>query len=66
MCRSWSGGASPNGAKHYGLPPNDGTITLEKKPWTPMEEILVPGPDAKAPVHHGGERWEWQVVKANL
>ena len=31
-----------------------------------MEEILVPGPDAKAPVHHGGERWEWQVVKANL
>jgi len=25
-------------------------------------EILVPGPDARALVHHGGERLEWQVV----
>ena len=54
--------ASLHGPKHYGLPPNEGTITLEKKAWTPMEEILVPGPDVKALVHHGGERLEWQVV----
>jgi dihydroorotase len=54
--------ASLNGPKHYGLPPNSETITLEKKPWTAPEEILVPGPDEKALVHHGGERLEWQVV----
>jgi dihydroorotase len=54
--------ASLNGPAHYGLPPNEGTITLEKKPWTPMAEILVPGPDERALVHHGGERLEWQVV----
>jgi dihydroorotase len=55
--------ASLNGPKHYGLEPNSGTITLEKKAWTPMAEILVPGPDEKALVHHGGERLEWQVVE---
>jgi hypothetical protein len=38
------------------------SITLEKKAWTPIEKILVPGPDEKALVHHGGERLEWQVV----
>jgi dihydroorotase len=54
--------ASLNGPKHYGLEPNQGTITLEKKPWTPPEEVPVPGPDEKALVHHGGERLEWQVV----
>ena len=54
--------ASLNGPAHYGLPPNEGTITLEKKPWTPMAEILVPGPDERALVHHGGERLEWQVI----
>ena len=56
--------ASLNGPAHYGLKPNEGTITLEKKPWTPMEEIPVPGPDERALVHHGGDRLEWQVVSA--
>jgi hypothetical protein len=40
----------------------EGSITLEKKAWTPSEEIKVPGPDERTLVHHGGERLEWQVV----
>src|SRR5215467_7611211 len=31
--------AALNGAKHYGLPPNQETITLEKRPWRVPEEI---------------------------
>ena len=54
--------ASLNGPAHYGLPPNEDTITLEKKPWTPPEEILVPGADESALIHHGGERLEWQAI----
>jgi dihydroorotase len=54
--------ASLNGAKHYGLPPNDGTITLEKREWTVPEEVKVPGPDERALVHHGGETMAWGVV----
>ena len=54
--------ASLNGPKHYKLPPNTETITLEKKPWVVPEEIAVPGPDARALIHHGGETMTWQVV----
>jgi dihydroorotase len=61
----WTGSkafASLHGPAHYGLSPNQGTITLDKWLWTPIEQFLVPGPDEKALVHHGGERLEWQVV----
>jgi len=54
--------ASLNGPAHYGLPPNKSTITLEKKPWTAPEAVAVAGADEKAPVYHGGETLEWQVV----
>jgi dihydroorotase len=54
--------ASLNGPKHYGLPPNAETITLEKRAWTVPEEIKVPGPDERALVHHGGETMAWRVV----
>jgi dihydroorotase len=53
--------ASLNGAKHYGLPPNEGTITLEKREWTVPEEVKVPGPDERALVNHGGVRLVWGV-----
>jgi hypothetical protein len=46
---------------HYGLPSNDGTITLERREGVP-EEIKVPGPDERALVHHGRERMAWKVV----
>jgi dihydroorotase len=54
--------ASLHGAAHYGLPPNVGPIMLEKKPWTPPEEVLVSGDDKRALIHHGGDVLEWQVV----
>jgi dihydroorotase len=54
--------ASLNGPKHYRLPANDATITLEKAAWTAPEEIRVEGPDEKALVYRGGETIEWRVV----
>jgi len=54
--------ASLNGPKHYGLPPNDETITLEKRPWVVPEEVKVDGPDERALIYKGGETVDWQVV----
>jgi dihydroorotase len=54
--------ASLNGPKHYGLPPNEETITLERSPWTAPQEIKVDGPDERALVYRGGETIEWKVV----
>ena len=55
--------ASLNGPRHYKLPPNEATITLEKSPWTAPEEVKVEGPDEKALVYRGGETIEWRVVE---
>jgi dihydroorotase len=55
--------ASLNGPRHYRLPPNEATITLEKSPWTAPEEVKVEGPDGKALVYRGGETIEWRVVE---
>src|SRR5215467_10304641 len=54
--------ASLNGAKHYKLPVNDDTITLEKAPWTAPEEVKVAGPDERALIYRGGESIPWQIV----
>jgi dihydroorotase len=54
--------ASLNGPKHYGLPVNVDTITLERSPWTAPEEILVEGPEERALVYRGGETIAWKVV----
>jgi dihydroorotase len=54
--------ASLNGPKHYRLPPNEETITLEKTSWTAPEEVKVEGPDEKALVYRGGETIAWKVV----
>ena len=56
--------ASLNGPKHYHLPPNEETITLERSPWTAPEEIKVDGPDERALVYRGGETIQWRVVSA--
>jgi dihydroorotase len=55
--------ASVNGPKHYGLPLNEDTITLEKKPWTAPVAMKVEGLDEMAIIHKGGETIEWQVVE---
>jgi dihydroorotase len=52
-----------NGPKHYRLPPNKDTITLERTPWTAPEDVKVDGPDERALVHRGGETIEWKVVE---
>ncbi len=54
--------ASLNGPKHYGLPVNVDTITLERSPWTAPEEILVEGPEERALVYRGDETIAWKVV----
>jgi dihydroorotase len=54
--------ASINGARHYKLPPNNETITLEKTPWVAPEEVKVEGPDERALVFRGGETIAWKVV----
>jgi dihydroorotase len=55
--------ASLNGARHYGLPPNLDSITLEAEPWTVPEEVRVEGPEERALIHRGGERLKWRVVR---
>ncbi len=55
--------ASLNGPRHYKLPENSETITIEKSPWTAPEEVKVEGPDDKALVYRGGETIEWRVVE---
>ena len=57
--------ASLNGPKHYHLPPNEETITLERSPWTAPEEVKVEGPEERALVYRGGEAIEWRVVSAS-
>jgi dihydroorotase len=54
--------ASLNGPAHYGLPPNQETITLEKSPWTAPEEVAVEGPEERALVYRGGETIQWRVL----
>ena len=55
---------SLNGPKHYRLPPNTETITLERTGWTAPEEVEVDGPDERALIHRGGETIQWKVVTA--
>jgi dihydroorotase len=54
--------ASLNGPKHYRMPPNEETITLEKTSWTAPEEVKVAGPDERALIYRGGETIAWKVV----
>jgi len=56
--------ASLNGARHYRMPPNQETITLERSPWTAPAEVEVEGPDERALVYRGGETIEWRVVES--
>jgi len=54
--------ASLNGPKHYRLPANTETITLEKMSWTAPEDVRVDGPEGRALIHRGGEQIQWKVV----
>jgi len=54
--------ASLNGAKHYRLPPNEDTVTLEKSPWTAPTEVKVAGADERALVYRGGDTIPWRLI----
>jgi dihydroorotase len=54
--------ASLNGPRHYGLPSNAETITLERSAWSAPAEMAVDGPDERALIHRGGETIPWRVV----
>jgi dihydroorotase len=54
--------ASINGAKHYRMPVNEETITLERTPWTAPHEVKVAGPEERALVYRGGETIAWKVI----
>jgi dihydroorotase len=54
--------ASLNGPRHYKLPVNEETITLERGTWTAPEGIDVEGPDERALVYRGGETLNWRVA----
>ena len=53
--------ASVNGAKFYGLEPNRGTITLERREQPVMAAVTVE--DTDVVVFRGGERLPWSVGK---
>ncbi len=53
---------SLNGPKHYRLPPNTETITLERNDWTAPEEMKIDGPEERALIHRGGETIPWKIV----
>ena len=52
--------ASFNGADFYGLPRNEGTITLKKESWTPPESFALGGAELK-PLR-SGEALAWKLV----
>jgi dihydroorotase len=54
--------ASLNGPKHYRLPVNSESITLERAEWTAPEDVKVDGPEERALIHRGGETIQWKVV----
>ena len=54
--------ASLNGPKHYRLPPNNETITLERTVWTAPEDMKIDGPEERALIHRGGEQIQWKVA----
>jgi dihydroorotase len=54
--------ASLNGPRHYRLPANSETISLERFAWIAPEEIRIDGPEERALVHRGGETMQWKVV----
>jgi dihydroorotase len=55
--------AALNGPRHYRLPPNEGTITLERTPWTVPEHVGVAGIEERVSAYRGGETIPWRVVE---
>jgi dihydroorotase len=56
--------ASLNGPRHYGLPVNEGTVTLSRTDWTALEYAPVDGPEVRVAAYRGGETIPWRVAGA--
>jgi dihydroorotase len=54
--------ASLNGPAHYGLPPNEDTITLERAPWTVPDRVEVGAGEGSITPYRAGEIIPWRVV----
>jgi dihydroorotase len=54
------GFASVHGARFYGLPPNEGTVTLERTPWTVPASYAF-GDDVVVPLR-AGEAMRWRTL----
>lgn len=54
--------ASLNGPRHYGLPVNEATITLERAPWTAPEFASVGDSGQRVTAYRGGETLPWRVA----
>jgi dihydroorotase len=54
--------ASLNGPAFYGLPPNEGTVTLAAEPARVCARVEVAGPEAEIRPFLAGERVAWRLV----
>ena len=58
--------ASLNGPRHYGLPVNEGTVTLARADWEVPSEALVEGPEIRVSAYRGGETLPWRVAGRSI
>jgi dihydroorotase len=54
--------ASLNGPRHYGLPVNEGTITLTRAEWEAPRDAAVDGPEVRVAAYRGGETIAWRMT----
>lgn len=54
--------ASLNGPAFYGLPVNEATVTLVRKPWVVPESVAVDGPAAEIVPFWAGESLRWRLL----
>ena len=54
--------ASLNGPRHYGLPVNEGTVTLVRQDWEVPADAAVEGPEMRVAAYRGGETLPFRVA----
>ena len=54
--------AALNGPAHYGVAPNQDTITLARDGWPVPHDLAVGGPAERIRIFRGGESLDWRLV----
>jgi dihydroorotase len=54
--------ASLNGPRHYGLPVNEGMVTLERSDWEAPRDAPVDGLEGRIAAYRGGETIPWRMM----